>query len=102
MALDEHLKDKREEILRLCSTYGARNLRIFGSVARGDSDTMSDYDFLVELEFGRSLFDPGGLQNEMEHRLGQSVDVVTARGPKAHPGSGAPGGGAAGRDSREC
>jgi predicted nucleotidyltransferase len=83
MALDEHLKDKREEILRLCATYGARNLRIFGSVARGDSDTMSGYDFLVELEPGRSLFDLGGLQYELERLLGRSVDVVTERGLKA-------------------
>lgn len=82
MALDEHLKDKREDILRLCSTYGARNLRIFGSVARGDSDTGSDYDFLVELEPGRSLFDLGGLQYELERLLGRQVDVVTERGLK--------------------
>jgi predicted nucleotidyltransferase len=83
MTLDERLKDKREEILRLCATYGARNLRVFGSVARGDSDTMSDYDFLVELEPGRSLFDLGGLQYELERLLGSSVDVVTERGLKA-------------------
>jgi predicted nucleotidyltransferase len=82
MTRDERLKDKREEILRLCATYGARNLRVFGSVARGDPDAMSDFDFLVEMESGRSLFDLGGLQYELERLLGRPVDVVTERGLK--------------------
>ncbi len=83
MALDERLKDKREEILRLCAAYGARNLRVFGSVARGQADARSDVDFLVEMEPGRSLFDLGGLQYELERLLGRPVDVVTERGLKA-------------------
>jgi hypothetical protein len=83
MALDERLKDKREEILRLCAAYGARNLRVFGSVARGQADARSDVDFLVEMEQGRSLFDLGGLQYELERLLGRPVDVVTERGLKA-------------------
>jgi predicted nucleotidyltransferase len=83
MAIDERLKDKRAEILRLCAIHGARNLRVFGSVARGDADPRSDYDFLVEMEPGRSLFDLGGLQYELERLLGRPVDVVTERGLKA-------------------
>jgi hypothetical protein len=83
MALDERLKEKREEILRLCAAYGARNLRVFGSVARGQADARSDVDFLVEMEQGRSLFDLGGLQYELERLLGRPVDVVTVRGLKA-------------------
>jgi predicted nucleotidyltransferase len=83
MALDERLQTRRAEILRLCATYGARNLRVFGSVARGDADARSDFDFLVELEPGRSLFDLGGLQYELERLLGSPVDVVTERGLKA-------------------
>jgi predicted nucleotidyltransferase len=83
MALDERLKDKRDEILRLCAAYGARNPRVFGSVARGDADARSDFDFLVEMEPGRSLFDLGGLQYELERLLGRPVDVVTERGLKA-------------------
>lgn len=83
MAIDERLKEKREEILRLCAAYGARNLRVFGSVARGEGDARSDVDFLVEMEPGRSLFDLGGLQYELEHFLGRPVDVVTERGLKA-------------------
>ena len=83
MAIDERLMEKREEILRLCTTYGARNLRVFGSIARGEDDAWSDVDFLVEMEPGRSLFDLGGLQYELERLLGRPVDVVTERGLKA-------------------
>ncbi|NSW78705.1 MAG: nucleotidyltransferase family protein [Chthonomonadetes bacterium] len=77
------LREKREEILRICAKYGARNVRIFGSVARGEADKHSDIDFLVEMEAGRSLFDLGGLQYELEQVLGCPVDVVTERGIKA-------------------
>ncbi|MBM3216728.1 nucleotidyltransferase family protein [Candidatus Poribacteria bacterium] len=77
------MREKRADILRLCAAYGARNLRIFGSVARGSADSESDIDFLVEMEPGRSLFDLGGLQYELEHLLGSPVDVVTERGLKA-------------------
>lgn len=83
MTMDELLKDKRERIFRLCAKYGARNVRVFGSVARGQADERSDVDFLVELEPGRSLFDLGGLQYELEALLGCRVDVVTVRGLKA-------------------
>jgi predicted nucleotidyltransferase len=54
------LREKREQILTLAEKYGARNVRIFGSVARGEERPDSDIDFLVELEPGRSLFDLGG------------------------------------------
>jgi len=58
-------------------------VRVFGSVARGgEADERSDIDFLVELEPGRSLFDLGGLQYELEEILGCRVDVVTERGLK--------------------
>jgi len=83
MAIDERLKEKREEILGLCATYGARNPRVFGSVVRGEADARSDVDLLVEMEPGRSLFDLGGLQYELERLLGRPVDIVTERGLKA-------------------
>ena len=83
MTLRELLQEKREEILRICAKYGAQNVRVFGSVARGEADERSDLDFLVELEPGRSLFDLGGLQYELETLLGRPVDVVTDRGLKA-------------------
>jgi predicted nucleotidyltransferase len=82
MALEDLLKAKREEILRVCAKYGAHNVRVFGSVARSEADEQSDIDFLVELEPGRTLFDLGGLQYDLEQLLGCRADVVTERGLK--------------------
>jgi predicted nucleotidyltransferase len=82
MAVDDLLKAKREEILRVCAEYGAYNVRVFGSVARSEADEQSDIDFLVEMEPGRSLLDLGGLQHELEQLLSWRVDVVTERGLK--------------------
>jgi len=83
MTLKELLKSKRKEILQVCAKYGARNVRVFGSLARGEADEKSDVDFLVDMEAGRRLFDLGGLQYELEQLLGRPVDVVTERGLKA-------------------
>lgn len=83
MTTEQLLKRKREEILRVSARHGARNVRIFGSVARGEAGEASDIDFLVEMEPGRSLLDLGGLQVELESLLGRPVDVVTVRGLKA-------------------
>jgi len=82
MTVNEVLRQKRAEILRLCTKYGARNIRVFGSVARGEAEAKSDVDFLVEMEPGRSLLDLGGLQYELEELLGRRVDLVTERGLK--------------------
>ncbi|MHB0968095.1 MAG: nucleotidyltransferase family protein [Bellilinea sp.] len=73
------LKEKRRQILTLAKKYGARNARVFGSVARGEERPNSDIDFLVELEPGRSLFDLGGLLYELQILLGVEVDVVTEK-----------------------
>ncbi len=80
MSLDELLKTKREDILRTAAEYGAYNVRVFGSVARGEADSESDIDLLVNMEPGRSLFDLGGLLTDLEELLGCNVDVVTERG----------------------
>jgi predicted nucleotidyltransferase len=82
MRLDELLKEKRDEVLRFAAKYGARNIRVFGSLARGEADEKSDIDFLVEMEPGTSLLDLGGLQYELETLLRCRVDVVTERGLK--------------------
>ena len=73
------IKKKRVEIIRIAAEHGARNIRVFGSVARGDADEISDVDFLVEMEPGRSLFDLGGLLMELQEFLGCNVDVITER-----------------------
>ena len=80
MTLQELRDRRREEILRVAAQRGARNVRVFGSVARGDNDENSDVDFLVEMEPGRTLFDLSGLLIDLESLLHVSVDVVTERG----------------------
>jgi uncharacterized protein len=73
----------RAEILAAAARHGATNVRVFGSVARGDADAASDVDFLVDFEPGRSLLDLAGLVVELEDLLGHRVDVVTEPGLKA-------------------
>ena len=80
MSPNELLHEKREDILRIASKRGAYNVRVFGSVARGEADSKSDIDLLVDLEPGSSLFDLGGLLMDLQDLLGQNVDVVTERG----------------------
>lgn len=76
----EQIAKRRAEILQIAEKYGATNIRVFGSVSRGEADENSDIDFLVDLESGRSLFDLGGLLMELEKLLGRRVDVVTEKG----------------------
>jgi uncharacterized protein len=57
--------------------YGASNVRLFGSVARGEASASSDVDLLVEFETGRSLVDLTGLMRELEDKLGCKVDIGT-------------------------
>ena len=82
MALAALLGRKRQDVPRIAGKYGARRVRVFGSVARGEADNQSDVDFLVDLDPGRSLLDLGGLQFELEALLGCPVDVVIERGLK--------------------
>ena len=71
------IKEKREDILELASSYGAHNVRVFGSAARGEETKSSDIDFLVSMEDGRSLLDQAGLLADLADLLGRKVDVVT-------------------------
>jgi hypothetical protein len=80
MMVEGVLREKRQQILAIASKYGAYNVRVFGSVARGEACPDSDVDFLVDLEPGRSLFDLGGLLYELQSLLGVEVDVVTEKG----------------------
>ena len=61
----------------MAAQHGARNVRLFGSVARGEAGDGSDLDFLVEMEPGRSLLDLVALRNDLIDLLGREVDVVT-------------------------
>jgi uncharacterized protein len=80
MDLRDVLTRKRDEIAKVAAIHGARNIRVFGSVSRGEADEKSDIDFLVEMEPGRSLLDLGGLLMDLQEVLGRDVDVVTERG----------------------
>jgi hypothetical protein len=75
----ELLAAKREEILQIAARHGAHNVRVFGSVARGDAGPESDIDLLVELEKGRSLLDHAALLLDLEKLLDCKVDVVSER-----------------------
>jgi predicted nucleotidyltransferase len=80
MDLNKILQQKRHDILRLAAKHGAYNVRVFGSVARGEADEISDLDILVDLEPGRNLLDLGGLLMDLQNLLGCRVDVVTEPG----------------------
>jgi hypothetical protein len=80
MTIRERLNERRAEVLRAAERHGARNIRLIGSVARGDAGADSDLDLLVELERGRSLLDHAALMIELEALLGCKVDVATEQG----------------------
>jgi len=83
VGVNELLRAKREEILRIAAKHGAHNVRVFGSVARGEADEKSDVDFLVKMEPGRSLLDHAGLILDLEELLERPVDVASERGLRA-------------------
>jgi predicted nucleotidyltransferase len=80
MYQNDLLKSRREEILRIAAKHGAQNVRVFGSVARGDADSQSDIDLLVEFKRGTTLLGHAALMQELEDLLGVKVDVVSERG----------------------
>ena len=82
MTLDEIRSGYRAQIAAAAERRGAHNIRVFGSVARGDQRRDSDIDFLVDFEPGRSLLDLTGLWLDLEAALGCKVDVVSSRGLK--------------------
>jgi predicted nucleotidyltransferase len=80
MGIEELLKDRREEILQLAAKHGARRVRVFGSVARGEAGPDSDVDLLVEMGPQHSPFFPGGLVADLELLLRRRVQVLTPEG----------------------
>ena len=79
MSLLDRLRLKRQEILSIAARHGAHNLRLFGSVARGEANPDSDVDILVEMEPGRSLLDHVALIQDLEDILGCKVDMVNEK-----------------------
>jgi predicted nucleotidyltransferase len=77
MRIDKALREKRDQILAIARQYGARNVRVFGSVAGGEGKRDSDLDVLLELEPGRSLLDIIAIKQDLEDLLNTKVDVVT-------------------------
>ena len=80
MTPDALLVKNRDRILEIAAQYGARNVRVFGSIARGDADADSDIDLLVDLQPGRSLLDHVALWQDLEELLGRKVDVLVDGG----------------------
>jgi predicted nucleotidyltransferase len=74
------LRARRDQILALANSHGARNVRVFGSVARGEQTPESDLDLVVDFDAGQSLLDHGELIMDLEEALGCRVDVVSSRG----------------------
>jgi len=74
------LSEARPEINRIAEAHGARNVRVFGSVPRGEASGDSDLDLLVDMTEGRSLLDLVALSDELEEALGVDVDVITEGG----------------------
>ena len=77
VSVDQRIQAKRREILRIAAEHGARNVRIFGSAARGETGPGSDVDFLVTAQPDHSPWFPAGLIVDLEALLGCEVDVVT-------------------------
>ena len=76
--LRRRLRERRAELPAAAARRGASNLRVFGSVARGDDLAGSDVEFLVDFEASRSLVDVAGLILDLQAILGVPVDVVEA------------------------
>ncbi len=78
-SLNQLRAERRAEILRMAARHGAHNIRVFGSVARGDANENSDLDLLVSWEPGRSLLDHAGLVQDLQELLGVKVHVGTEK-----------------------
>jgi len=81
MKLKQLLEEKRKDIIEIAARHGAYNIRIFGSVARGEDNENSDFDFLIDYDLDKiSPWFPGGLLVDLEDLLECKVDIVTEKG----------------------
>ena len=80
MDLDEAFGKNKPFVFELAKQYGASNVRVFGSFARGDANKDSDIDLLVEMEPGRDLLDIIGFSQDLEEKFGRKFDVLTTGG----------------------
>ena len=80
MTIETLIKERRDEILRIAARHGARNVRLFGSFARGEAGPQSDIDLLVDVGSRTSSWFPTGLIDDLEQLLGRKVDVLTDGG----------------------
>lgn len=78
LGIADIIGDKRKDILRLAAKYGAYNVRVFGSVARGEARQDSDVDFLVEFSPNYTLLDQAGLVVSLRNLLGRPVEITNA------------------------
>lgn len=83
MSIEYLVRQKRNEILRIAERHGAYNVRVFGSVARGEAGPDSDVDLLIDVGEKTSPWFPGGLVLDLEELLGRRVDVVTEKSLRA-------------------
>lgn len=80
MGIEVLLREKRTEILEIAARHGARNIRVFGSVTRGEAEESSDIDLLIDMDSDRSLLDVTAFREDMRDLLGHRVDVVSEKG----------------------
>ena len=81
MTLLNQLRERREEILQIAARHGALNVRVFGSVVRGEETPDSDIDFLIDYDLEKTTpWFPGGLVMDLQDLLGRKVDVLTEKG----------------------
>lgn len=80
MRIEDLVKEKRGDILKIAAKHGARKVRIFGSIVRGEADSESDLDLLVEFLPGSTLLSQSAMIRELENLLGIKVDVVSDQG----------------------
>jgi predicted nucleotidyltransferase len=80
MTLRQLIEEKREDIVSIAARHGARNVRLFGSVARGEDRPDSDVDLLVDVGPTTSSWFPAGLALDIEEVLGRPVEIVTEKG----------------------